>query len=102
MESGSKKKVKPLYKRRRTKKEEKFWKKHGYKLEKVKDVQEIAKTGKHRYKIIDNNLRLAECVVCRKKGIEHGVRLFPPHCWDLRNGILYYRPDAKSKFKKYG
>lgn len=98
---GQQKKVKPLYKRKRTAEEEKFWRRYKYKLVKEKSVQEIDKNKKHRYEIIDQNLRLAECVICRKKGIRHGIRLFPPHLYDLRNGVLYYRPNKKSKFKRY-
>lgn len=41
-----------------------------------------------RYEIINQNLRLAECTVHRDM-FSNGIRLFPPHLWGLKHGIVY-------------
>jgi hypothetical protein len=53
---------------------------------------------KCRFKIVNQNYRLAECVVHTNK-FSHGFRLHPPHMWDIRDGIIYKR--VGKKFVKF-
>ena len=79
------------------KKPEDFAKKFWDQAEKAKSVEKIQEeqifhlsekeAQKCRYEIIDNTQRMAECTV---HGY-HGVRMHPPHLWDLKNGIVYQK-----------
>lgn len=51
-------------------------------------------SAKCRYEIIDQNNRLAECTVHRDT-FSHGHKLFPPHLWDIRKGILYRKVNGE-------
>ena len=53
---------------------------------------------KCRFKISNQNLRMAECTVHTKR-FAHGFRLHPPHLWDIRDGVLYQK--LKGKFVKW-
>jgi hypothetical protein len=53
---------------------------------------------KCRFKIINQSLRLAECIVHRDR-FSHGFRLHPPHLWDIRDGIIYKK--VNNKFVKF-
>lgn len=92
----------PLYKKKRSKEEKKFWKEieeeEGFEVVEEKNVHELK--GEHSYEMVDDNLRLVVCKRCEKKGIIHGTRLFPPHLYDLRDGKIYYREDVNSDFRK--
>ena len=72
-----------------------FWKRHPHhKKEKGEVLFSLTEDElkKCRYKIINQNLRLAECIVHKKNGFSHGLRLHPPHMWKLdKNGRLYHR-----------
>lgn len=50
--------------------------------------------AKCRFEIIDQNNRLAECTV-HQGTFSHGVRLFPPHLWDIRDGIVYHKVNGE-------
>ena len=52
---------------------------------------------KCRYEIINQSERMAECTV-HTGGFSHGVRMFPPHLYDLRNGKVYFRQSQKSEW----
>lgn len=45
---------------------------------------------KCRYEIINQTERMAECTV-HKSNFSHGVRLHPPHLWDLREGKVFMK-----------
>ena len=49
---------------------------------------------KCQYEYVNKNLRLAECTVHRKN-FSHGIRLFPPHLWNLVDGVVYYKKENK-------
>lgn len=55
---------------------------------------------KCRFKITNQAWRLAECTV-HTGNFSHGIRLFPPHLWDLRNGKVYHRENEKAKWKRW-
>lgn len=55
-----------------------------------------------RYELTDQTQRMAECIVHEY----HGVRLHPPHEWDLKNGIVYYKgerwfPNIKENLTRF-
>lgn len=50
---------------------------------------------KCKFVMVDQNLRLAECVVHKEKGVSHGLRLFPIHEWVVENGVPYRLVDNK-------
>lgn len=54
---------------------------------------------KCRFSLPDKNTRMIECQV-HTKNFTHGYRLFPPHLWDLREGVIYKRND-KGEFEKW-
>ncbi len=49
---------------------------------------------KCRFEITDNTQRLAECTV-HHGAFSHGVRLHPPHLYDLRDGKVYFKEGDK-------
>lgn len=49
---------------------------------------------KCRYEIIDMTMRMAECATHRDR-ISHGVRLHPPHLWDIRDGVVYQKVNGE-------
>lgn len=61
-----------------------------------------------RFRISNKTLRLAECYN-HPQGLSFGIRLHPPHLWDIREGIVYkkvkkqwvrYRPDFDDNAKR--
>lgn len=57
--------------------------------------------NKCRYVIIDMNYRMAECYIHRDK-FSHGVKMFPPHLWDLHaDGTVWHRASQKDKWKQW-
>lgn len=67
-------------------------------IEKIEE-QEVfhlsqAEANKCRYEMVNNTERMAECIV-HTKGFTHGVRLHPPHLWDLRDGIVYQKVNGE-------
>lgn len=50
-----------------------------------------------RYEIINQSTRMAECTV-HTGDFSHGVRMFPPHLFDLRKGKVYFRQSQKSEW----
>lgn len=49
---------------------------------------------KCRFEITNMNQRLAECIVHRGD-FSHGVRLHPPHLYDLKNGKIFFKHEGK-------
>lgn len=43
-----------------------------------------------RYEIINMTQRMAECYIHRDN-FSHGIKLHPPHLYDLRDGVVYFR-----------
>jgi len=59
-----------------------------------------AEAKKCRYEIVDQNLRMAECVVHRDN-FAHGIKLFPPHLYDLRDGIVFAKDVKEDKWVRW-
>lgn len=55
---------------------------------------------KCRFTKPDNNYRMCYCTIHEKK-IAHGVRLFPPHLWDWKDGEIFHRESMNSEWKKW-
>jgi hypothetical protein len=75
--------------------EEDFWKNTREKdIERVPEKIVFALTPeeaeKCRFTKPDKNYRMAECTVHRKN-FSHGVRMFPPHLWDWKDGKIYQK-----------
>jgi len=62
-----------------------------------KEIFHISDTefSKCRFKIIDHSTGDAECITHNGT---HGIRLFPKHLWDIKDGIVYHRDDSKSQW----
>jgi hypothetical protein len=43
---------------------------------------------------------MAECVVHRSN-FSHGIKLFPPHLYDLKDGIVYARDIEKGEWVRW-
>src|SRR3990167_9379969 len=84
-----------------------FWK--GRKVERFEEITIFslspAELDKCRYEIINQSQRMAECTVHREGG-SHGIKLHPPHLYDLRDDVVYYmdkgrwirwKPDLKAR-----
>lgn len=73
-------------------------------VEKVEETQLFHLTQKEadkcRYVMTNMDLRMAECTV-HTDAFTHGVRMHPPHLWDLRDGIIYYRENIKAPWVKW-
>ena len=50
--------------------------------------------SKCRFRITNQNWRMVECTVHTDQ-FSHGFRLFPPHLWDLKDGIIYKKVRGK-------
>lgn len=50
-----------------------------------------------RFKLLDKNFRLYECVYHKEKlNISHGIRLHPPHLWRIKeDGRVFKIEDGK-------
>lgn len=78
----------------------KFWesvdKAANSELHEDKEVFHLSQkeAAKCRYEIVDQDNRLAECTVHRDV-FSHGVKLFPPHLYDIRKGILYFKKNGE-------
>lgn len=77
-----------------------FWE-HAKQHNKVENYEEREvfkltqeEADKCRYVMGNKNLRMAECIVHRE-GFSHGIRLHPPHLYNLKDGIVYYKKDGK-------
>lgn len=55
---------------------------------------------KCRYHLIRQNPPDAECYI-HKGNFSHGVRLFPKHLWDIKDGIVYFRRDKNSAWERW-
>ena len=73
-------------------------------VDKVEETQLFHLTQKEadkcRYVMTNMDLRMAECTV-HTDAFTHGVRMHPPHLWDLRDGIIYYRENIKAPWVKW-
>lgn len=73
-------------------------------VDKVEETQLFHLTQKEadkcRYVMTNMDLRMAECTV-HTDAFTHGVRMHPPHLWDLRDGIIYYRESIKAPWVKW-
>ena len=49
---------------------------------------------KCRYEIVDQTRRMAECKIHRDN-FSHGVRLHPPHLYNIIDGIVFFKDDGK-------
>lgn len=47
-----------------------------------------------RFEIVDQNHRMAECTVHRDN-FSHGIKMFPPHLWDIKAGIAYHKVNGQ-------
>ena len=50
---------------------------------------------KCRFVCIDQNLRLFECQTHKTEEFAHGLRLHPPHLWQVIDGVPYKVVDNK-------
>ncbi len=74
------------------------------KVEKIKEeiVFKLTESEaqKCRYEIIDQSLRMAECMVHRDN-FSHGIRLFPPHLYEIKDGIVFCRDTIKGEWQRW-
>lgn len=49
---------------------------------------------KCRFTLIDQSERMAECTVHRGN-FSHGVKLFPPHLWNIIEGQVFYKQNGE-------
>lgn len=83
-----------------------FWEKAKAlgQVEEIKETQLFHLSQKEaekcRYVMTNMDLRMAECTV-HTDAFTHGVKMHPPHLWDLRDGIIYHRENIKSPWVKW-
>lgn len=74
------------------------------KIETVEETQVFHLTQKEakkcRYVMVNMDQRMAECTV-HTDGFTHGVRMHPPHLYDLRDGIVYYRENIGAEWQRW-
>lgn len=90
----------PILKRRKID-PEKVWRdliRSGKKIKTRTEEIKLQLTDKEcekcRYEVIDQNQRLAECTVHRGD-VSHGVRLWPIHLWEIKDGVVFQKVDGK-------
>lgn len=75
------------------------------KVETVEEQELLSLTDKEfkkcTFRIVNQSERLAECQF-HTKGMRHGVRLFPPHLYNItEDGKLEYRESQDKPFKPF-
>lgn len=50
--------------------------------------------NKCRFVMVNNTTRMAECTV-HTQSFTHGVRLHPPHLWNIIEGIVYQKVNGE-------
>lgn len=83
-----------------------FGKRLWEKAEKNKEVEKITEqevfhlsqgeAEKCRFEITDQTNRMAECVI-HSGNFSHGLRLHPPHLYDIKEGRVYFLENGKWK-----
>lgn len=84
MEDQNKKQSKAFWARQKNAKRVKSWEEDV----KIRLTKEECK--KCRYECVEQSTRMYECTV-HKGDFSHGLRMHPPHLYDLRDGIVYYK-----------
>lgn len=85
---------------------EKIWndaRRAGHKIHKSEEKIELQlndeECEKCRYKIVNQSMRLAECTV-HNGNVGHGVRLWPIHLWEIRDGRILQKVNGEWKLWK--
>jgi hypothetical protein len=63
------------------------------KKNKEQPLLELSREEKKRcvFECVNQNYRLFECVVHKNEKASHGLRLHPPHLWEVKDGVPYKR-----------